>query len=672
MKIGSQNSAQYRRDIDGLRAVAVLAVIVNHAFPALLPGGYVGVDIFFVISGYLISGHIFEAMQSQSFSLLDFYVKRIRRIFPSLLTVLIACLVIGWFCLFSREYVELGQLTAAGASFLANIVLWKTTGYFDTGASYKILLHLWSLGIEEQYYIVWPAFLLVFHRRLRSIFPLILVITLLSFALNVIFLPIRTTATFFSPVTRFWELLVGVILAYVTLFGFPIAGKITANRFSAEKTRNAQSIAGALLIVYSVSCLSRVTEFPGWWALLPTIGTYLLIAAGPSAWINRMILSQRLPVWIGMISYPLYLWHWPLLVFSRLLSDGTPGVGLRALAILTAGILSWLTYRFIEVPLRFGYVSPRSRLVVAGMLSGLMLLTGLYGYAVGKNKIPLSSRFPGADDGTNLSTLQEVDRNCKRKYPFSTDFCQISNEQAPPTVALLGDSHAIHFYGAMKSYFDKRNENLLALGEGDCLPFYDVDVKVTNHQAKKCPALNDPALDQATSSSSIHTIILSAYSVFAITGTGFPSMDAAGERKTLQDLQNPSERSNTTIYREGLRRTVLRAMQAGKKVLFVLDNPELDFDPSSCIVHRPFNFKEKGIRQPCGLPSVVVRDRQSLSRKLIVDTLAEFPEVKILDPLAVLCPESICLAGKDGVSFYMDRNHLSPQGADYLVERFKW
>ena len=646
--------------------------MLNHAFPALISGGFVGVDIFFVISGYLISGHIFEALNSGTFSLLDFYIKRVRRIFPALILVLLSCLAMGWFCLFSREYAELGQLTSAGAFFLSNIVLWKTTGYFDTAASYKILLHLWSLGIEEQYYIFWPLFVLLFRRILKSIFPLILIFTIASFALNVAMVSTRPTATFYLPLTRFWELLIGVVLAYLGIFRPAAVDGLLGRFVPSRQIPTTQSVLGVLCLLYGLAALSRNNQFPGWWALLPTLGTFLLISAGPEAWINRRILSHPFPVFIGMIGYPLYLWHWPLLVFLRILSDGTPPKYIRFLAMLVAVVLAWLTYRFVEVPIRFRRVSSRSRLVLAVSLLGVLASIGVYGYAISKNPRVLSARFGGADYGVRLDALQEVNPECKKNYPFATDFCQLSHPEAPPTVALFGDSHAIHFYGAMKSYFDHRGENLLALAEGDCLPFYDVNVKVSSHQAKNCPLLNNRALDQAMGTSSIHTIILSAYSVFAVTGTNFALVDKSDDHKSLEDMRHPRERSNATIYRDGLRRTVKRALEAKKQVVFVLDTPELDFEPSSCVVHRPLSLRGNGLRQPCSMDLRTVYERQSVSRKLITDTLAEFPEVKILDPLAILCHGDICLAGMDGTAFYLDRNHLLPQGADYLVERFSW
>jgi len=297
----------YRPDVDGLRAIAVLSVLAFHAFPRAAPGGFAGVDVFFVISGFLISGILFEALRAGHFSFIDFYRRRVRRIFPALILVLAASLGLGWMLLLPDEYRLLGKHALAGAGFLSNIALWREAGYFAPAAEVTPLLHLWSLGVEEQYYLVWPLLLAFFAGRPRALPWMIVGLAAVSFALNVWLTPRAPSAAFYLPLTRFWELMAGSALAYHVHYGSP-----------GRRMADAKAAAGLALVAAGIALLSAGRAFPGWWALAPVVGSSLLIAAGPAAWINRRLLSNPVMVYIGLISYPLYLWHWPLLVYARI------------------------------------------------------------------------------------------------------------------------------------------------------------------------------------------------------------------------------------------------------------------------------------------------------------------------------------------------------------------
>jgi peptidoglycan/LPS O-acetylase OafA/YrhL len=337
---------EHRPDIDGLRAVAVAAVIGFHAFPSRIEGGFVGVDVFFVISGFLISSIILRDLESGAFTFRGFYGRRIRRIFPALLIVLAASYAIGWIVLSSDEYKRLGKHMAGGAAFLSNIILWGEAGYFDSAAHTKPLLHLWSLGIEEQFYIVWPLLLWLFRRRRPTTLAVTGLIALASFAINASEVRTHAEAAFYSPQSRFWELLIGSILAQLTM----------RERAAATLgTGTTQSIAGAVMIVGGILLIRKEYPFPGWWAMAPVCGAALMIAAGPAAWPNRRVLSNRTLVWFGAISYPLYLWHWPLLSFVRTARLGAPTPWLLVVAVVFLSVaLAWLTHELIESRLRFG------------------------------------------------------------------------------------------------------------------------------------------------------------------------------------------------------------------------------------------------------------------------------------------------------------------------------
>ena len=381
---------KYRPDIDGLRAVAVLAVVAYHAFPSWVRGGFIGVDVFFVISGYLISTIIFENLDKGTFSFIEFYARRIKRIFPALLLVLIACFAFGWFALLADEYKQLGKHIAAGAGFISNFTLWNEAGYFDNSAETKPLLHLWSLGIEEQFYIVWPLFLCFAWKRKFNLLTITVVVAVATFILNLKGVKQDMIATFYSPQTRFWELLSGSLLAWYTLYKKDAFANIKSKIdvwlsrivYSEKQDNdgrtlsNVLSFVGLFLLLYGFWRINKELSFPGKWALVPVLGAVLIITAGSKAWVNRTILSNKLAVWFGLISFPLYLWHWPILSFARIIESEVPSRNIRIAAVVLSIALAWLTYKLVERPLRFGNYSK----IKVTVLVILMTIVGSLGY----------------------------------------------------------------------------------------------------------------------------------------------------------------------------------------------------------------------------------------------------------------------------------------------------
>jgi peptidoglycan/LPS O-acetylase OafA/YrhL len=337
-----------RRDIDGLRAVAILAVLGFHTIPALFAGGFIGVDVFFAISGYLITRILLTSLEEGSFAFGNFYARRIRRIFPALAVVLAASFALGWLLLPPAEFRQLGKDILAGAAFVSNLVFWNETGYFGASAVHNVLLHLWSLGIEEQFYILWPLMLWAAWRwRLAAFWP-ILSVSVLSFIANLYLTHTDPAAAFYSPLSRAWELGVGSLLACVSLPG-------RRRAFSAPVWFDTLiSIMGISAILAGIALLNQNDEFPGWRALLPVAGAALIIRAGPNAMINRRLLSAPPMVWIGLISYPLYLWHWVLLSFLWNLQGSGAGWQSISLAVLLSVVLAALTYYGLEKPIRAG------------------------------------------------------------------------------------------------------------------------------------------------------------------------------------------------------------------------------------------------------------------------------------------------------------------------------
>ena len=458
----------YRPDIDGLRGIAILAVVGYHAFPQIFSGGFVGVDVFFVISGFLITGIILDALRQQSFSFLDFYMGRIRRIFPALLVVLLSCLLAGYFLLLSGDYRYLGKHTALGATFLSNFALWREAGYFDAAAELKPLLHLWSLSIEEQFYLVWPLSLFLCAKRPRGLSALVGVTLLVSLASSIGLSEDYPTASFFLPHTRLWQLLLGGFLALLAAgpANFPpgsMAERLVVwlrqlPRRASGHWGNFSAWLGLSLVVAAAILYARGVAYPGWRAMIPAIGTFLMISAGASSWANRNILGNRLLVLVGLISYPLYLWHWPLLAFARILGDGPPSQTVTLTLVVLAFVLAWLTYQFVEKPIRFPGPGARRRRT-AGLLVLAMLGTGILGAAVFLLK-GLPGRFPEVAQHLTdykfdyssayregvcfIEKIEQLDR--------ALDFSSRCVDQpadksaATPLVLLWGDSMAAQLY----------------------------------------------------------------------------------------------------------------------------------------------------------------------------------------------------------------------------------
>ncbi len=377
---------KYRPDIDGLRAIAVLSVVSFHAFPNFFKSGFIGVDIFFVISGFLISTIIFENLEKHTFSFYEFYVRRIKRIFPALILVLISSFSLGWFFLLADEYKQLGKHIASGAGFISNFVLLDEVGYFDNSADTKPLLHLWSLGIEEQFYIFWPFLVWIAWRQKINFLVLTITVASISFILNIVGINSDLIATFYSPQTRFWELLIGSLLAWFSLQvgrnnkykigDFWLVNSYNDKVDSENRLANGLSLAGFFLLVSGFWGINKDLNFPGYWALFPVLGSALIISAGANAWLNRKILSNKIAVWFGLISFPLYLWHWPILSFVRIVEGDLTSYKMRICALTFSVALAWLTFRFVENPFRIG----KSDKAKAIFLITIMSIVGYIGY----------------------------------------------------------------------------------------------------------------------------------------------------------------------------------------------------------------------------------------------------------------------------------------------------
>lgn len=675
------SNPQYRPDIDGLRAVAILSVLVFHAFPDAISGGFIGVDIFFVISGFLISSILFSDLEKDSFSFIDFYSRRIRRIFPALILVLFSCLAFGGFVLLADEYQQLGGHVAGGAGFFSNFVLWNEAGYFDNASDTKPLLHLWSLGIEEQYYILWPLLLFIAWKRHRNFLTLVALIATASFLVNLYSVGGHPEAAFYSPLSRFWELMIGSILAYLTLHPHQQSnpGNITVrlpgsgliDRYqSLDRTLRANIGAtfGLLLIFSALFGLNENAAFPGWWALAPTLGAFLILQAGTDAWVNRKLLAHPVMVWVGLVSYPLYLWHWPLLSFARIIEGQMPSAKIRLLAMALSVFLAWLTFRWVETPVRFRM---RGRKVVA-VLAVVMVGLGLIGYKIYKSdglKYRLSNFNQKADPFLSPKTkLEEKRKLCKSRFPDAKGICFSSPGKVSATgksVFFIGDSHS----ESLSTGFIDRYPDMAAnsFGTFGCLPFIGVE-RYTKRGAMGCEISVKRDFSHLSGDTKEVVVITARYATY-VTGTGFENTGFLHEPNAvhIQPSNIPQRQDrvdSAEVYAQGLRATLEFLASRHKQVVFVYQTPELGFDPKTC-VDRPFR---KSIAVNCRLPRKEVELRQKSYRDATSGVLAAFPDVRVFDPMKLLCDETFCYARKGEAILYRDDDHVSMGGARMLSE----
>jgi peptidoglycan/LPS O-acetylase OafA/YrhL len=601
---------------------------------------------FFVISGFLISTILFQNLRTDRFTFKDFYIRRIRRIFPALIAVLVFCLAYGFIQLTPGEFQRLGKHILGGASFSSNYVLVKENGYFDEISGFKPLLHLWSLGIEEQFYIVWPLvlwFVWSRHRKFEHFGWLLIFIAITSFFIGVYLIGQSPTLAFYSPLSRFWELSVGALLAYLSLKGgesHPLGASI----------RNLLSFIGFILIVAGFTVIDSHDRFPGAWALIPTLGAALLIGSGSQCWLNRNLLSQKILVWFGLISFPLYLWHWPLLAYARIVSGGEVGNTLLISIILTSILLAWLTYRLIEQPLRFGF---SVRLKVTGLCLSMALLAAFGIAAASKMLLPQSH---------DIRVLQYYEMGGyprpqgERRVPKSNFASQGRNENHK--ILMLGDSHSEQYHNTFAQVLARRGEQASS------------EVLYNTAYIRVDKMLE--SIDIFINDKSIAAVILANYWAisygsdkinYAERCCGHGPGDSIGGTARHEPL--PAEKMKEID--DVLIKVSSSLNRAGKRVYFVLDNPfGEEISPRGMVIRSFLKGPEVKVRS-LSKSEALARTEPFWSR---IISIAQSTGATIIDPFEYLCSSEICPALSGGVPIYKDYDHISLYTATNLVRYF--
>ncbi len=610
---------KYRADIDGLRAIAVLSVVGFHAFPNFIKSGFIGVDIFFVISGFLISSIIFGNLERHSFNCSEFYTRRIKRIFPALIAVLLTSLCFGWYVLLADEFQQLGKHIVAGTSFISNFVLWSESGYFDNAAETKPLIHFWSLAIEEQFYIFWPLLLGILWKRKWSFLATTAVIGIISFAINIYSSLGNPVATFYSPLSRFWELMIGGVLAYLT-----IHKKNYINKHS-----NIQSILGFMLLAMGFYLINPKNTFPSYWALLPTLGSFLIISGGSNAWLNRTFLSNKFAVSIGLISYPLYLWHWPLLVWPKIVgSTNILSVTDRMLLIFLAIILAYLTCQLIEKPIRQSKDKKITFTLVFLFLAigfiGLMVMT--------KNII---SRINSDDAKSVLSARNDWGYPTSNFdiYKSFSDYTFYKIGTSKNITLFVGDSNMEQY--APRVEFQIINHSKIVSNsaifatKGSC-PF------VLPELAKKtygC-ATKLEEIEKLTNDINVKTIVF------------------AQAWNSLLEVSSDTELQNSLDF-------YLSRLSKDKNVVLILNMPSGDeFSPLHLLTGSRFTNLVKSTNK--NYVDRLHAEAQYTKLNAVINRIATKNNIRVINPFDFFCVDDKCpLTNYEGIPLYKDGQHIS-------------
>jgi peptidoglycan/LPS O-acetylase OafA/YrhL len=647
---------RYRADIDGLRAVAVLAVLLFHGGSGIFSGGYVGVDIFFVISGYLITTIIVREIANGSFSIARFYERRARRILPALAAVIVATLVAGAFLLTPDALVELAHSAEAAALFSSNVLFYLSSGYFEAPENVRPLLHTWSLAVEEQYYIFFPLLLILIARfGARRYVRWLVSLGLLSFVTCVAVTHFDASAAFYLIPARAWELFIGSALS---LGVFPVPQR--------RRVREIAAALGATLMAVAIFGYTSATSFPGAAAVLPTVGAALVIYAGcgGESLVSR-VLSLRPVVFIGLISYSLYLWHWPVIAYTRLYAITEPDplqMGAMLVLVFALSILSW---RYIETPLRTKRMLPTTTpLLKASVVTLLVLFCS--GAALARLR-GLPHRY-----GTSFAApLTAADPewahwgNCQAAFSrqhSAAGLCDLGVPGGAPSFLLWGDSHARALASGVQLSAARLGLTGKLATHSACPPLGGIE----RPSRTSCEAFNQAVLRMLAHSPQIKTVLLAARWALSAEGTRYGH--ESGTSVHLVDLQSPgtTTRSDAELVEIGLWRTIDRLHRLGKQVVLVRAIPEVGYDvPSAYFVAHATGRDANALIAPARAD---YRRRTAEVRALFAQIAAQQP-VAFVDPARYLCTD-ICPVVRSGHPMYRDDDHLSTFGSRYLAPAF--
>lgn len=645
---------KYRPEINGLRSIAVVPVILFHAGFTIFSGGYIGVDVFFVISGYLITSIIISELEQGHFSVIGFYERRARRILPALFLVLLFCIPFAWLWMLPSQLKGFSQSLVAVSVFASNVLFWYESGYFAAASELKPLLHTWSLAVEEQYYLFFPLLLILIWRFGRSrVLYIVIAIAIVSLLLSEWGAQHKPTANFYLLPTRAWELLAGSICAFLQ-FG------------KDQKRNNILSALGLTLIVFSMFAFDHNTPFPSVYALASVVGTSLIVMYGSSGTWVATLLSTKPLVGIGLISYSAYLWQQPLFAFARIRSLNEPSPNLMAGLAVLALVLAWISWRFVERPFR-DRTRTTSIQVFFGAIGASVALIAVGAVLLMNEGVP--TRF----DTETLRLLSfENEKShapaqvCSVSDQVPTGGC-IFNVEKQSRIALWGDSHALALATDLADVFGERGFGLESFTKSVCAPVPDL-VRIDKPE---CEAYNRLVQTYLLGSESPEVILLSARWALNLDGGRFDNGEGGvepGQSVVMQPITgNVAEVERQEKIGEAYRANIVALVDAGKTVILVGNVPEVGWHaPQRLAKERIYNVERL---EPLSTSFEVFKARNTSSAN-VWNFLPNNPKLVLVEPHTLFCDTVLpmrCVAQWNGDPIYSDDDHVNSIGSGLIV-----
>jgi len=642
---------KYRPEIDGLRALAVVPVILFHAGFELFSGGFVGVDVFFVISGYLITTILIEDIEKNRFSLINFYERRARRILPALIFVMLICIPFAWMWMMPSQMQNFSESLTAVGSFTSNIFFSKEVSYFAIAAEEKPLLHTWSLAVEEQYYLLFPIFLfLTWRYGEKRVFWIIVLLASISLTLSEWGWQDKPNANFYLAPTRVWELFSGSIVAFIILK-------------RGVKSNNFLSLVGLTLIVFSIFAYDENTPFPGFYALVPVLGVVLLLLYGDKLTHVAKLLSTKGFVGIGLVSYSAYLWHQPLFAFTRIRSVDNPSTNLMLLLVVTSIVLACFSWKFIEMPFRNNTYFKRKHIFTLSVICSVTLI--LFGLA-GNFNGGFTKRINGWDDLKKIPNVESsFCHNAGRRTAsqlLDNDFCKIGKGSLG--LAIIGDSHAGALFDYANEYLKTKNISALAISGGYCAPI------INGFEAGGgCANTIENAFQRILNDDQISNVVLIAE--WAIYTQGFRFTDTP---RLWGDKQGKSQNisDNVNAFSRSFSATIERLLDANKKIFVIYPVPEFYQHSHDWLGEQTLRGASVDISSAISsLPTISKNDYNKRNDE-VFDVFDNHNEnVTFLQVYDLFCSEEECKQyNEDMVLLYSDSNHVNYYGAKLIIDTF--
>jgi peptidoglycan/LPS O-acetylase OafA/YrhL len=665
----------HRSDIDALRALAILSVVFYHAGTRWLPGGFTGVDIFFVISGYLIGGQIYAELRAGSFNYMRFYQRRAKRILPALFAVLAFTLLAAMVLLSPAEAAQLARDACATTLSVSNILFWGKANYFESKSELNPLLMTWSLGVEEQFYLVVPLLMVLVARiRRHWMLPGAIVVCIASFTFAAVLTAHYPMLVFYLLPARAWELGAGIALAVAgqnRKAGF----RSKAAEGRAPAAENWTAATGMILLLAPIFLLTAQSPLALLGLCSSVLGTVLLIAS-PASWINRQLLSSPPLIFIGRISYSWYLWHWPLLAFLHIVCGPQLPRAAPWLAIVASFAAAVLSWRFIEQPFRSSRRAPAPLLARYALASAALLL--IYALVWFGHGVP--QRFPALaaleDSGMTLNQDPCLGRSTSDQ-PNLLPPC--SSASANPAIALWGDSHAAALAPGLRAAAAAQGWDFIQLGKASCPPLSGAVHFIPRLPpiAAVCGRFNKRVLELLQSDRRIRIVVLTAFWSAPLSRTW---QDGWLTASLAHEAEVPSQEASRALFVDSLAATIRTLQDAGKQLILIEDVPSLEVDPLWRIRSARIPARRKlvawlGVHDATD-PGFTTPDRTpntALSVALLQQITSALPRVELVDLNSALCPTPTQCTYRSGDKLlYDDSSHLSTDGSIYALRNFRF